>query len=208
MRSCALIAGLVLLLGSAPAAEASRQRSRDLYRKGMAEYVLEHWTSAIRLFEAGFREQPEAAFLYNIAQAHRRAGRPADAVHYFRKYLDFKPNAADRREVEQAIAEQEELIAAASAPAPPVERSPPATEAPSGPPALRAVPPAALPAATASTAPTAPTAARRRWPMWVGIGAGALVVVGGVVALAVAYTTPSDAPIPATSLGNVLVRYQ
>jgi len=204
MRSRALIAGLAMLLGVAAPAQASKQRARELYRKGMAEYVLEHWTPAIRLFEAGFREQPEAAFLYNIAQAHRRAGRPADAIHYFRKYLDFKPAAADRREVEQAIVEEEQLLAAASAPAPPPERPSPATAAPPGPPAQRAVPPAALPAATAKAASPAP---RSRWPMWVGIGAGALVVVGGIVGLAVAYSTPNDASIPATSLGNVGVKF-
>ena len=40
----------------------------------MAEYVLEHWDQAIRQFEEGFKEEPQGAFLFNIAQAHRKAG--------------------------------------------------------------------------------------------------------------------------------------
>jgi hypothetical protein len=63
------------------------------------------------------------------------------------------------------------------------------------------VPGAALPA-PANAASPAPPSRRSRWPLWLGIAAGT-VAVGIAVGITVAYTTPHDADVPATGLGNI-----
>src|SRR4051812_4119472 len=81
-----------LLLAASPA-RATKEKAAELYQHGMASFVLEQWDGAIRDFEEGFKEFPKPQFLYNIAHAHQRANRPAQAASYYRKYLDFEPEA-------------------------------------------------------------------------------------------------------------------
>ncbi len=82
------------------------------YKTGMAAYALEDYDGAIREFETGFREEPQAAFLYNIAQAHRMAKRPARALHFYQRYLELSPSdRGDRAEVEKLIAELQQVVA-------------------------------------------------------------------------------------------------
>jgi tetratricopeptide (TPR) repeat protein len=94
----------------AATARADGPSPQEHYKKGMAAYALEDWDAAIAEFEAGFREEPNAAFLYNIAQAHRKAKRPEPAVKFYRKYLELAPDARDRGEVEGLIASLEHAI--------------------------------------------------------------------------------------------------
>jgi tetratricopeptide (TPR) repeat protein len=207
---------VALWLVAAPAG-ADKQKSKELYRKGMAAFVLERWDQAIAEFEAGFQEEPEAAFLYNIAQAHNKAGRPALAVQFYRKYLELSSDSADRAEVEREIAEQEKRLAAmhpAASSGAATERAAAATEkgadkgaaatdkgaaagdkgaAPgeaSGAATGRSVPSAALPGEAAGARPHA----KRRWPIWVGV-ASAVVLVGAAAAIAAA-TWPREPQLP------------
>ena len=196
-------------------AQANKQKAREFYRKGMAEYVLEHWDASIREFEAGFREEQEAAFLFNIAQAHRKARRFDQSIQYFKKYLDFAPEAKDRPQVEKDIAdEQAEMAAAEKAPPPvvsaggagdggvaAVEPVKPDTVSRGILPEVKASPIAAvaLPAAPV----VAPESKRRRWPIWAAVGGAALVVVGVGIGVAVAATVRNDASIPSSTLGTV-----
>ena len=90
----------------------------------MAEFTLENFGKAIELFEEGFREEPEPVFLYNIAQAHRLAGHPAEALKYYKKYLALMPTAKNRPEVEEHVANLEKAVASTPLPAKP-EPAPP-----------------------------------------------------------------------------------
>ena len=47
--------------------------------------------------------------LYNIAQAYRLADQPAEAVRYYRRFLQRMPNARNRDDVERKIADQEKI---------------------------------------------------------------------------------------------------
>lgn len=215
MKPWLLIVLLPLLVPAS--ASADGKKARELYRRGMAEYTLERWDAAIVQFEEGFRESPEPAFLFNIGQAHRKAGRHADAIRFFKKYLEFAPTTPDHDEVEKTIADEERRMAAEAAPVPsaPVA-TPPVAGAASPPVAAGLVAPPAPTALTPTAAPSilppdgraaAPRSAKKRWPLWLGVGVGAALVVGGIVGLAVAYTTPDDAAIPATSAGNINARF-
>lgn len=161
---------------TAPApAWANKDRARDLYRRGMAKYVLDKWDAAITDFESGFQEEPLPAFLFNIAQAHRKAGRPHEAISYFKKYLDLAPDSQDRLTVETAIADMEREMRAA---APPPVIGPEKVVTPVPAVALAPVPP--------------PAAKRPLWPIWVGV-AGGVLVVGAVTATAVVLGQPESA---------------
>src|SRR5690242_18171503 len=75
---------LLGLLAGAPA-RADKDQARAHFRKGMAAYMLDHFEQAISEFELGFAEEPESAFLYNLAQAHARLGHMQQAINFYRK---------------------------------------------------------------------------------------------------------------------------
>ena len=222
-RFASLVVALVVFAVSletlgAGRAQANKQKAREFYRKGMAEYVLEHWDAAIGEFEAGFREEQEGAFLFNIAQAHRKAKRYEQSIQYFRKYLDFAPEAPDRAQVEKDIAEEEVALSAAQKAAREAKAAPPVSP---GEPAAASVKPdagttavpvegGAVPATLQGAQGATPLAEapnqvkkRSRWPLWVGLGAAVVVVAGIGLGVGLAATTPNDAPVPASSLGGV-----
>lgn len=101
--AAALAALLAAVFFWSPSARADQGKAAELYKKGMAAYALEDWDGAIAEWDRGFREEPKPEFLYNIAQAHRQAGRHEQAMRFYQRYLDLKPDAADRAEVERLI---------------------------------------------------------------------------------------------------------
>ncbi len=217
--------------GASPAEQAKAK-----YAAGMTDYALHHFDDAIRSWEAGFRLAPKPQFLFNIAQAHRKAGRAKLAIDYYRSYLDLAPDASDRADVERAIAETQAEAdkaaspAAATRPALPEATTAPATvhegsPAPPAPPPApehaSALPPASPPPATRPprpepiVAPMVPPVAeapsgstkrgRKVWP-WA-VGGAAVVVVGGAVALGLAFGLPDNAAVPTSDLGPMTLAF-
>lgn len=188
---------VVWIVGSA--AHADKNKAKAHYKRGMAAFVLNQFDDAIVAFEAGFREEPEPAFLFNIAQAHGKAGRAARAVEFYRKYLDMSgERVSDRAQIEQRIAELEKQLAKpVEAPKPveppPVEVAKPIDQA-SVTPTVIAVP----------TRPARP--ARPLW-VWAVVAVSAVVVVGAVVGGVVAATLPVDAPSRAGTEPAISVRF-
>lgn len=117
-RPCiAITLVLAFLLGSAAARadedEAERKsRALALLKEGRSRYDLGRFEEAITLFEASYQVWPYPETLYNLAQAHRQLKHYDRAVFYYRSYLRNKPDAANRAEVEERIAELEGLIQA------------------------------------------------------------------------------------------------
>lgn len=83
------------------------QQARDLYRSAVKHYDLGQYDAAVADFQKAFTCKPEPAIVYNIAQSQRLGNRPADAVASYRSYLRLKPDAPNRAEVEQKIADLE-----------------------------------------------------------------------------------------------------
>ena len=155
--------------------------AKAYYQKGMAEFMLDHYDGAIAEFERGFREQPLPEFLYNIARAHDKAGRPAQAIAYYRKYLELAPAAGDRVAVESRIAELEPAAKAAPTP---TSATPPAASVEPGAPA-----PSPLVTDRVERKPVT----KRPW-FWVTV-VGGVAVVGAAVAVGVVFGRPHD-PTP------------
>ncbi len=103
--------------------EELKQKVKKLFEDGMVQYDLRRFDAAISLFEKAFETRPDPVFLYNIAQAHRMAGRPADAAAFYRNYLRKAPEAPNAADVKGWIATLDKEAAGkpATAPLPAVE---------------------------------------------------------------------------------------
>ena len=177
---CVAIGAALLATGGEGSALADRRTADEHLRRGQAEFSRGDFDAAIVEFQAGLRDEPDARFAYHIARCHELGRRPAEALAYYRKYLAMAPTAKNRPEVEERIAD--------------LERQP--APAPLSAPSTEASPAAAPPAATAET-----PSARRRWPIWLGIALG-IVVVGVAAGVTAAMLTPKDAEAPHTLGGN------
>jgi hypothetical protein len=159
---------ILLLTTVARADVSSRDMAREHYKHGMAQYLLNHYDAAILEFEAGFAAEPQAAFLYNLAQCHAKLGHTAQALEFFRKYVDYGVPPEEASSVQATM----ERLQASMAPAP-------APAAPSPEPSLAPTPEPQVVVVPAKAEPARAPPKKRRWPIAVG------VIAGGVVALAV-----------------------
>jgi len=103
-----LSVALVVGLGTPAAAQSSdAARARDLYEEGARLYNLGQYENALRSFEQAYAVSGAKPLLFNIAQAHRLAGpgHCEKALLTYDTYLREDPQASNRIEVEQRIAE-------------------------------------------------------------------------------------------------------
>jgi tetratricopeptide (TPR) repeat protein len=170
MRACSALILVGCLLGRPALAAEPNEEARRLYAEGKAKYAQAQYEEAVQLFEHAYALTESSALLFNMAQAHRLAGpgHCAKALTLYKSYLSAEPQAENREEVVERIAE----LGDCSTDVPPSQPSPPASESQSPPPAPP--PPATnVPTKTGSTVPTGPV-------LMTGAGA-ALLVAGGVL---------------------------
>jgi hypothetical protein len=173
---CALLASPAL---------ADKEKARAHFRKGMASYMLDRFEQAIPEFEAGFAEEPEAAFLYNLAQAHARLGHHQQAINFYRKYLDMGAPPEDVAAVQKRIEELEALVSHPQPVVQPIPDSKPIEPPP--PPVVQPVKdstPTAQPATPGLDLTAPPPTRSKTIPIAIGVAA-AVVVVAVVIGLAV-----------------------
>lgn len=124
-------------LAAAPDASARLEIIRQQMEKGQALFVTGKYAEAAEIFEAGFREHPYSAFLFNAAVCHEKNGRLELAVDALERYLDVDREAPDRDEVSEriarlraALAEQAQAEAEADVEAEPAGEAAPRSLAP------------------------------------------------------------------------------
>lgn len=117
-----------------PPTAAAKAAAKKAYEQGTAHYKKAEWDLAIEQFELCYQNLPQPVFLFNIAQAHNKAGRPQPAIDFYKKYLVEAPTAPNRAEVEQIIAELEPQVAPKKAELPQVKtfEAPPVEPPPQG----------------------------------------------------------------------------
>jgi tetratricopeptide (TPR) repeat protein len=94
------------------AAEAAPKRTNDTARAearahhARAEklYALGRFDEALVAYQAAYEAEALPGFLLNIAQCYRNLDRLDEAIFTFRKYLQLRPSARDREDVEGLIA--------------------------------------------------------------------------------------------------------
>jgi tetratricopeptide (TPR) repeat protein len=203
LLTCLVLVAVVLVgargAGAAGASEDEKAEARRLYDEATAAFGVGNYAEAAEKYEGSFKVHPDAALLYNAAQAYRLAGNQPRALQLYRNFLRIygdNPRAEDARNhvaaLEKAIAEGGKP---GTAPAPGTTAPAASAAAPAAPvaplpaPGLNAPPPqpeqppallerqAAAPASAGDEA--SPSLVRRPW-FWVAVGAA---VLGGTVAL-------------------------
>ena len=94
----------------APAPD-NKTAAKEHYNRGTSFYDLGKYDDAIREFEAAYQLKNDPAFLYNLAQSYRQAGNHERAVHFYKTYLRYVPNAKNRADIEDKIKTEEQLVA-------------------------------------------------------------------------------------------------
>jgi tetratricopeptide (TPR) repeat protein len=112
-----VMAALVLAAGVVRAEEPTNetertQRSKAHFDRGRAAFNLGEYEEAVREWEEGYKWRPLPLFLYNMAEAEKRAGHLERALERYKRYLVVSPRAPERKSVEKTIASLEKQIAA------------------------------------------------------------------------------------------------
>jgi tetratricopeptide (TPR) repeat protein len=196
----ALVLVVVLLagVGVARAADPTAEKARAHFQQGDTYFKLEKYPIALQEFEQAYMAKQDPSFLYNIAQCHRLMGNRAEAVRFYKRYLNDAPAAANRpvaekhiRDLESALG-AEELTGAHVAPPGPAAPAgehpampPPRPAQPPPPVALDARPPPPSDAMLTSPPPALSQSDDRpiytKWWFWTAVGG--VVVTGLLVAL-------------------------
>ena len=92
---------------SALADEASTEQARQAYAQGKEQYEAKDYVAAAASFERSYSLVHSSALLFDIAQAHRLAGRGhcAASRRYYQSYLELEPQAENQREVAERLSE-------------------------------------------------------------------------------------------------------
>jgi tetratricopeptide (TPR) repeat protein len=151
------------VLASGAEARADLTRATANFEKGTRLYQVGEYARALEEFKAGYLEEADPSFLYNVAQCYRQMGQPKDALLTYRRFLSLAPDTPLRAEVERKIREAEETLRSAR-------------PAPAG--AVAAEPPAKWELEEHAGV------RRPRWPVWVG-GAVTLAAAGSAIALGI-----------------------
>ena len=96
----ALVIAVFFVLSAGAARGADHESARDHYMKGTRAYELGLYDEAVAEYMAAYKIKDDPALLFNLAQAHRLANHPAEALRFYRTYLAKVPTAANRTEVE------------------------------------------------------------------------------------------------------------
>jgi len=86
-------------------------RAKELFDQGSQHYNLGEFAPALESYKRAYRVKPLPAFLFNIAQCHRKLGQHKDAVLMYQSYLTGVPDADNRKVVEGLIAESKAAAA-------------------------------------------------------------------------------------------------
>ena len=157
--------------------QAHRAVGHRLYRLGRYE-------EAVASFRRAYEVKADARLLFDIAECYREMGAVDQALFYYDRYLAGWPDAFDRAEVDEKVAELEAMRGGTA----------PRTAV-----AARRRHPLMI----VESPPSKPRQAPRVWQRWWFWTAVGVVVLGGVgVGVGVASASGSGTSVPATDLGN------
>jgi len=160
--------------------EAEMQTHRAL---GHHLYRLGRYEEAVAAFRRAYEVKADARLLFDIAECYREAGAVDQALFYYDRYLAGWPDAFDRAEVEEKVAELEAM------------RGSPAPRAAVG---ARRHHPLMITEQPAGK-PRPPPHAWQRWWFCTAVG---VAVLGGIAA-GIALSSGSGSSLPPTDLGSM-----
>ena len=104
---------LFLIIWTQLAHADATSEARAHYRHGLQLFNEKKFVTAEEEFEAGYQLQPLPLFLFNAAQAARRAGRSVRALELYKKFIAADPQSSQRNEADRYILELEPASTAA-----------------------------------------------------------------------------------------------
>jgi tetratricopeptide (TPR) repeat protein len=87
------------------------ERAKALFAEGNQHYNLGEFAPALEAYKAAYRIAPYAAFLFNIAQCHRKLGQHKEAIAMYQSYLVGLPTAPNKEMVTSLIDESKAALA-------------------------------------------------------------------------------------------------
>ena len=98
LRRWLVLAGAVAAISLLPAAaSADPALARKHFELGKRYFQVEELGKAIDEFKAAHIEEPDPAFLYNIAECYRKLGEADEAIGFYRRYLSLTSQSAPMR---------------------------------------------------------------------------------------------------------------
>ncbi|MEK6606726.1 MAG: tetratricopeptide repeat protein [Myxococcota bacterium] len=195
MRAISRVLILALVFAGRPLyAEPVDAQAKASFASGSALYEEGKYSEALVFFAKAFEVSGNAEILFNIALCHRNLGDYDKAIGYYTRYLELRPDASDRADVEKKIENLRVLQPKKSEPEP----------APSPPSPNLAAPPQTQP----ESAPLADTSGAQesqnesvlgKWWFWTAIG---VVVIGAAAGIAVASSGGEGEAYPAATDGT------
>jgi len=91
--------------------EAPTDRAKALFAEGNQHFNLNEYAQALDLYKRAYRIKPLPAFLFNMAQCHRKLGHFQDAVNSYQAYLTGVPDAPNKDMVDSLITESKAGLA-------------------------------------------------------------------------------------------------
>jgi tetratricopeptide (TPR) repeat protein len=206
MRVLALALTFTLtMLAPAAYADDNENAAKVHYEAGRRAYNLGDYDLAIDEWKAGYKLFGAADFLFNVAQAYRQKKDYEQAVFFFQAYLREKPNAANVGEVQALLTEMTKLAEEQknNHEMPPKDPIVPTTTTTETPETIDAPPShEPTPTTTPVTAPVTDVARAGRGLRLGGMitaGAGAAVLLTGIVLMVKASSDASDLESAASS---------
>lgn len=177
------LVAVLAVLGATPGRALAQKRNRaddatrvakEHFYRGEKLFALGRFEKALEAYEAAFEAKPLPEFLFNIGQCHANLENYDQAIFSLRKFLRLRPNAKNRAQVEEYIAELEKKQAEASRK---VELVPKDGDTTIPPPRRQPI--------------------YKRWWFWTGVAA---VAAAGTAAVLLSDSSPE---LPDTDLGNL-----
>jgi tetratricopeptide (TPR) repeat protein len=91
--------------------EAPTDRAKALFAEGNQHFNLNEYSQALELYKRAYRIKPLPAFLFNMAQCHRKLGHFQDAINSYQAYLTGVPDAPNKDMVDSLITESKTGLA-------------------------------------------------------------------------------------------------
>jgi tetratricopeptide (TPR) repeat protein len=101
---------LALALQLAASPEEAAAQAKELFKTGQRLYKEAKYPEAIAKFEAVYELKPSPNVLYNIGKCHEQLGDVPKALRAFRDYLRRAPDAKDKDQVSDAVANLERRL--------------------------------------------------------------------------------------------------
>ena len=119
-RAAAQAGGQAPAQPPAPGAARSEavKKAKEHFSSGQRLFTVSRYREALEQFKEAYVNIQDPVFLFNVAQCHRLLGERAEAVRFYRRYLEAAPKAPERARAEKWISELEGAGAVPVPPAP------------------------------------------------------------------------------------------